>query len=194
MMPTPHVPPLPRDRLPPAMQAAHDRALVARGDATFIDVMGHAPELFEWYGGFYAKVFYGGRVPVRIKELVRLRLSTLHGCAFCNRGNRMDAAAAGLDDAQIRAIGDDAAACWSDAERAALRLASAMSLTSPHGHLDAAMHAELRRHFDEPQIVELGLTMAVLTGMAKFLFAYDLVEKEDYCAFGAVGGSDIGEG
>jgi hypothetical protein len=27
--------------------------------------------------------------------------------------------------------------------------------------------------------------MAVLTGMAKFLFAYDLVEKEDYCEFGA---------
>jgi hypothetical protein len=26
--------------------------------------------------------------------------------------------------------------------------------------------------------------MAVLTGMAKFLFAFDLVEREDYCEFG----------
>lgn len=45
MMTPPHVPPLPRDSLPPAMQAAHDRALALRGDATFIDMMGHAPAL-----------------------------------------------------------------------------------------------------------------------------------------------------
>lgn len=184
MLPTPHVPPLSRDDLPPPMQAAHDRALQLRGDATFIGVMGHAPELFDWYGEFYRRVFYGGRVPVRIKELVRLRLSTVHGCAFCNRGNRLDAAAAGLDDAQLRAIGDETAACWSPPERAALRLAGAMALTAPQGHMDAALYADLRAHFDDAQIVELGMTMAVLTGMAKFLFAYDLVEKEDYCEFG----------
>ena len=29
--------------------------------------------------------------------------------------------------------------------------------------------------------------MAVLSGMAKLLFAFDLVEKEDYCVFGAHG-------
>ena len=185
MMPNPPVPRVPREALPPALQAAHDRAQSLRGDATFIDVLGHAPELFEWYGEFYSRVFYGGRVPVRIKELVRLRLSTVHGCAFCNRGNRLDAAAAGLDETQLRAIGDESAPCWTPAERAALRLAAAMALTAPRGHLDPALYAELRAHFDDAQIVELGMTMAVLTGMAKFLFAYDLVEKEDYCAFGA---------
>jgi hypothetical protein len=30
---------------------------------------------------------------------------------------------------------------------------------------------------------ELGMIMAVLCGMAKFIFAFDLVEKEDYCPF-----------
>ncbi|NDD75017.1 MAG: carboxymuconolactone decarboxylase family protein [Gammaproteobacteria bacterium] len=185
MMPTPPVPRVPRDSLPPAMQAAHDRALASRGDATFVDVLGHTPELFEWYGEFYSRVFYGGRVPVRIKELIRLRLSTVHGCAFCNRGNRLDAVAAGLSDAQLLAIGDETATCWSPAERAALQLAAAMALTAPRGHLNPALYAELRSHFDDAQIVELGMTMAVLTGMAKFLFAYDLVEKEDYCEFGA---------
>ena len=138
-----------------------------------------------WYGEFYNRVFYGGRVPVRIKELIRLRLSTVHGCAFCNRGNRLDAVATGLSDAQVLAISDETAACWSPAERAALRLAAAMALTAPRGHLDPALYTELRSHFDDAQIVEFGMTMAVLTGMAKFLFAYDLVEKEDYCEFGA---------
>lgn len=185
MMPSPQVPPLARDALPPPMQAAYDRALAARGDATFVQVAGHAPELFQWYGEFYQRVFYGGRVPVAIKELVRLKLSTVHGCAFCNRGNRADAAAAGLTPEQIAAIDDPAAPVWSDAERAALRLAEQMVLTNPRGFLGSPLYAELRRHFDDAQVFELGMTMAVLTGMAKFLFVYDLVEKEEYCQFGA---------
>ena len=175
---------VPRDRLLPTMQAAHDRAHATRGDATFIEVAGHAPELFEWYAEFYSRVFYGGRVLVRIKELIRLRLSTLHGCAFCNRGNRIDAAKAGITEAQLRAIDNPESPLWSEQERVALQIAGRMSLTQPQGALDAELYADARRHFDDAQLFELGMTMAVLTGMAKFLFAFDLVEREDYCEFG----------
>lgn len=131
MEPLPMLPRLPREALSPAMQAAHDRALATRGDATFIQVAGHAPQLFEWYGRFYTEVFYGGRVPVRYKELLRLRLSTLHGCAFCNKGNRLDAAAAGITPEQLRAIGDPASPVWSEQDRAVLEIASRMSLLQP---------------------------------------------------------------
>jgi len=183
-LPAPRIPPLPRSQLPPFMQEAFDRAQRTRGDATFVQVMGHTPELLEWYGEFYQRVFYGGRVPARTKELLRLRLSTLHGCAFCNRGNRHDAREAGLSDTQIRSIEDTSAPCWSPAERAVLELASAMALTSPRGTLTAGNYSQLREFFDDAQIVEFLMTMAVLTGMAKFLFAFDLVEREDYCEFG----------
>jgi alkylhydroperoxidase family enzyme len=129
---------VPPEKLDDSLRAARERALALRGNATFIEVAANAPHMFDWYARFYSEVFYGGRVPVRFKELLRLRLSTLHGCAFCNRGNRVD----------------------------------------------AALYAELRPHFDGGQIFELGMTMAVLTGMAKFLFTFDLVEREDYCEFG----------
>ena len=33
------------------------------------------------------------------------------------------------------------------------------------------------------QIVELGMIGGILTGVAKFLFAFDLVEREDRCPF-----------
>lgn len=184
MKPEPMLPRLEREALPASMQAAHDRALAVRGDATFVQVAGHAPELFAWYAEFYQRVFYGGRVSTRIKEIVRLRLSTVHGCAFCNKGNRIDAMNAGLSEAQIKAIDDPAAPVWAADERAALRLAGAMALTNPGGQLDAQLYEEARACFDDAQIFELGMTMAVLTGMAKFLFTYDLVEKEDYCEFG----------
>ena len=184
MKPQPQIPPLSRDQLTTAMQGSFDRANATRGDATFIGVMGHAPEIFDWYGEFYSRVFYGGRVPVRIKELVRLRLSTQHGCAFCNRGNRIDAANAGVSDAQLKAIDDPDSPLWSAAERAALRLAGEMSLTKPEGSVSADLYREARAHFDDAQLVELAMTMAVLTGVAKMLFTYDMVEKESYCEFG----------
>ena len=182
--PSPFIPPLSREDLPPFMQPAHDRALAVRGDATFIDVMGYAPDVFAWYGDFYQRMFHGGRVSVAMKELARYRLSTLHGCAFCNKGNRLDAMAAGLTEAQIAAIDDVEAPCWSDAERAVIRLAEQMSLGNSGGVVSPELHEDLVRYFDNEQLLELGVTMAVLTGMAKFLFAFDLVERESYCEFG----------
>ena len=66
-------------------------------------------------------------------------------------------------------------------DRALLQLADQVVLTNMHGHLDAALYAALRAHFDDGQIFELGMTAGVLTGMAKFLFVYDLVDKVANC-------------
>ena len=188
MKPQPQLPRLERDALPAPMQGSYDRALATRGDATFVQVAGHAPELFDWYAEFYQRVFYGGRVPVRIKEILRLRLSTVHGCAFCNKGNRLDAMKAGLSEAQVRAIDDPLAPVWAPDERAALRIAGAMALTNPGGQLDEPLYREARAHFDDAQIFELGMTAGLLTGMAKFIFVYDLVEKEANCPIRPSGG------
>lgn len=176
---------VPVESLPRAMQAAWQRSTEVRGEAVFIEVAGNAPELFDWYSEFYQRVFYGGRVPVRLKELVRLRLSTIHGCAYCNRGNREDARRAGLTSEQIAAIDDPASPVFDESERAVLQLAGRVSLAHPEGVLDADLYQKLRRHLDDAQIFELGMTMAVLTGMARFLFTFDLVSKEPYCRFGS---------
>ena len=175
---------IPHDELPPQMQAAWKRSIEIRGEADFIEAAGNAPELFEWYADFYQRVFYGGRVPVRLKELARIKLSMVHGCAYCNRGNRIDALAAGLTEAQLQALDDPDSPAFAPEERAVLRLAGRISLANASGELDPALYAELRRHLDDAQIFELGMTMAVLTGMAKFLFTFDLVSKEPWCAFG----------
>ena len=85
-MPDPLLKRIGRDELPEPLRQAHDRSMALRGDATFFEVFGNNPELFDWYtGSFYGEVFRGGRVERRIKELVRLRLSTVHGCRFCNQ-------------------------------------------------------------------------------------------------------------
>ena len=175
---------VPRDQLDVSMQAAFDRSIAMHEDATFVEVMGHAPALFDWYqNDFYKKLFYGSSLPISLLELVRLRLANLHGCAFCNRNNTAAALLAGIQQSQIDALPNFESGPFSESEKAALALADEMALTNPKGRIDASLHARLTPHFTDGQLVELGVIMAVLCGMAKMIFAFDLVEKEESCPF-----------
>ncbi|MEM8982337.1 MAG: carboxymuconolactone decarboxylase family protein [Pseudomonadota bacterium] len=175
--------------LPERMQASWQRSQERRSDAVFIEALGNAPELFDWYSEFYLRVFYGGRVSTRHKEMLRYRLSSAHGCRHCNLGNRLDALDAGLTDKELQAIAAGDYSSFAAAERCLLTLAERLALTSPDGYVDAELHAELAAHYSDAEILELGMTAAVLTGMAKFLFAFDLVEREATCPIGR--GSEV---
>jgi AhpD family alkylhydroperoxidase len=166
------------------MQASWDDASALHGDTTFIEVFGSAPHAYDWYvQEFYGKLFYGGRIARPVVELVRLRLANIHGCAFCNRADARAALAAGITQAQVDALDDYEQGPFTDAEKAALALADVMALTNPKGFVSRALHERVRQHFSDAEVVELGVIMAVLCGMAKMIFAYDLVEKEDSCPF-----------
>lgn len=56
-----------------------------------------------------------------------------------------------------------------------------MALTNLHGMISAELYMELRSHFSDGEIFELGVVMAVLCGFAKFLFCFDLADREDTC-------------
>jgi AhpD family alkylhydroperoxidase len=164
--------------------SAWEASMALRGDATFFEIFANHPELYRWYvNSFYGDVFRGGKVAQPYKELLRLKLSTLHGCRFCNQGNRRDALAAGLTEAQIDAFDDPESGPFSEAEKAVLALGEQLALTKPEGILNPALHHELSAYFSDAEILELGLVGGILAGVAKFMFAYDLVEKEETCPF-----------
>ena len=172
-----------REELPPRLAEMWDAAMRDRDEAVLIEVAGNAPEVLEWYyDRFYGEMFHKGRVAPRLKQLARMKLSTMHGCAFCNRGNEKAALAAGVTAEQIAALGDPEAPVFDARERAVLRLAEEMTLSNMAGHLGEELHRELRgAGFSDGEVFELGVVMAVLTGMAKFLFVYDLVSREAAC-------------
>jgi len=175
---------VPREQLDESMQAAFDRSIAMHEDATFVEVMGHAPAMYDWYqNDFYKKLFYGSALPVTLLELIRLRLANLHGCAFCNRNNTAAALQAGIKQSQIDALPNYKSGPFTASEKAALALADEMALTNPRGQISASLHNRLKPHFTDGELVELGVIMAVLCGMAKMIFAFDLVEKEDTCPF-----------
>lgn len=181
-MPNPLLRRVPRAEMTPRLQQEYDATLALRDDATMQEVGANAPELMAWYKDeFYGRLFYGGRVETRIKELMRYRLSMTHGCAYCNKGNRDAATRAGVTAEQLARIMNEEAPCFDARERAVLALADQIVLTNMHGELTPALVAELRPHFDDAQIFELGMVAGILTGMAKFIFVFDLVEKEANC-------------
>ena len=110
-------------------------------------------------------------------------MANVHGCAFCNKGDTAHALQSGISQEQVDSLGDYLFGPFSTREKAALRLADEMVLNNNHGNLNSELYKELKKDFTDGEIYELGMIMAVLVGVAKFTFVFDLVEKEDYCPF-----------
>jgi len=181
-MPDPHLKKIPRAELPLQLQSLWDAAMRDRDEATLIEVAGNAPEVLDWYyNSFYAQMFFAGRVDTRIKQLARMKLSTMHGCAFCNRGNSKAALADGVTQEQLDALFDPSSSLFDGRETAVLRLCEEMTLANMDGYMDRGLYDALGDHFDDGEIFELGVCLAVMVGMAKFLFVFDLVSREANC-------------
>ncbi|HEY7648072.1 MAG TPA: hypothetical protein VID04_03625 [Methylomirabilota bacterium] len=72
---------------------------------------------------------------------------------------------AGLTEVKIAALDDLASDLFSPRERAALTFADLMA--TDHHRIDDAVFAELRRHFSEAEIVELGMSAALFIGFGR---------------------------
>jgi alkylhydroperoxidase family enzyme len=72
---------------------------------------------------------------------------------------------AGLTEAKIAALDPLEPEVFTDRERAAIRFAELMA--TDHLKIDDAMFAELRRHFSDAEIVELGVSVALNLGLGR---------------------------
>lgn len=79
----------------------------------------------------------------------------------------------GLTEGEVQAaLGDLERAELPARTVAALRLADC--LTGARPRVDDALFAELRRHFDEGQILELGAALTVASGWQRFIEAFGI--------------------
>ena len=79
----------------------------------------------------------------------------------------------GLTEGEVQAaLGDLERADLPARTVAALRLADC--LTGERPSVDDALFAELRRHFDEGQILELGAALALASGWQRFIEAFGI--------------------
>jgi AhpD family alkylhydroperoxidase len=185
-MPEPHLKRIDRGDMEKVFQTMWDTGNERTGDATIIEVMANAPEILRWYfEEFYGQIFYNGnskmKLDVRTKELLRIKLSKQHGCQFCNRSNTVDALAVGITQEQINNVREASSEYFDEKDMAVIELAEEMMLQNMHGQLSRELYTKLLKYYDDGEIVEIGFVAAILTGMAKWIFTFDIVDREEVC-------------
>jgi alkylhydroperoxidase family enzyme len=133
-----------------------------------IQGLAHAPELAERWLAFYVPLTKeDGRLPIEMKELVRLQIAGVYGCDYCGGFITPQSQARGLTFDKVRWVMTPEApeAPFSPAERAMLRYS--LTMATGDGALSEADVAAVRAHFGDDQVVELSMLAAALIGFGR---------------------------
>ena len=117
-------------------------------------IMARWPELLQAMAGLVGTVFVPGKVDMELKRLVALMTSRAAGCQYCVAHNAFGLQLDGATPEKQVAIWEfETSPLFTPAERAALHYALGAGQTP--AAVSDAQFAELRRHFDDEQILEL---------------------------------------
>ncbi|ASK87318.1 carboxymuconolactone decarboxylase family protein [Sphingorhabdus sp. SMR4y] len=136
----------------------------------------HCPEQALGLMQFGGALKTGRKLPERLVELVRLRIAFFNQCRSCMAIRYTDAVNDGVDEGAVCSLEKpQEAENLSDAEKAAIHYGELMA--TDHLAIDDAVHAGLRDHFSEAEIVELGMTCAFFVGFGRLAATMHMVEE-----------------
>jgi AhpD family alkylhydroperoxidase len=136
----------------------------------------HCPEQALGLMGFGGALKRHRRLPERLVELVRLRIAFFNQCRSCMAIRYADALADGVDEGLVCSLErPQEAENLSAAEKAAIRYGELMA--TDHLAIDDGIYAELKAHFSEAEIVELGMTVAFFVGFGRLAATWHMVEE-----------------
>ncbi len=136
----------------------------------------HCPEQALGLMGFGGALKMNRSLPDRLVELVRLRVAFFNQCRSCMAIRYSDALADGLNEDLVCSLEKPVEAeNLTDAEKTAIRYGELFA--TDHLAIDDAIHDELRKHFSEAQIVELGMTVAFFVGFGRLAATWKMVEE-----------------
>ncbi|RKN44985.1 carboxymuconolactone decarboxylase family protein [Streptomyces hoynatensis] len=103
-------------------------------------------------------------LPAATKELVKIRVSQINGCAVCTDMHTKDAAHAGESAVRLHLIATwREATVFTEAERAALELAEeGTRIADAAGGVSDEVWANAAKHFDEDQLAALVSLVAIM--------------------------------
>jgi AhpD family alkylhydroperoxidase len=120
----------------------------------------HRPSLVAYGVGGLMIERYSSAVDQRLKHLAMLRTSQLIGCEWCLDFGSMLAQRSGMTEETLRELSSwRTSARFDDVDRLVLEYAEAMTRTPVD--VSDALFARLREHFDERQVVELTMAIAL---------------------------------
>jgi uncharacterized peroxidase-related enzyme len=141
----------------PEVQEIYDKVL--RGKPGNVQkALAHRPEMLKHFLSFYASV--GRSLDRKLYELIYLRVSLINGCYYCQQHHVASSKRVGLTAEDWTALKAGDYSRYSDKERAALAYVEKLT-RAPHEISDVDF-TELKKHFSDPEIVDIHL----LTGLA----------------------------
>ena len=108
-----------------------------------------------------------------------MRASQINGCAFCLDMHAKDARKAGESEARLYLL-----PAWRESplytarERAALAWTEALTLVAEKGAPDA-LYEELKRHFNEKEIVDLTVLIGTINAWNRLAIAFRNVHPDE---------------
>jgi alkylhydroperoxidase family enzyme len=121
---------------------------------------------------------FDGHVDHALKEVIRVQLARRAGSRYFATQRSADARAAGLSEPVIEAGCEDyeRSGAFNEKEKWALRYADQMYLNP--SSIDAAFYSELKKHYSEAEIMELGAFIAFHYGMQVFMRTLEAAPAE----------------
>jgi alkylhydroperoxidase family enzyme len=160
---------------------AEKRALIASAERTgapdprVVRIMARSHAGMAWVKAWNS-VLYEGKLPHRLKEMCRIRISVAHRCGYCST---VRSKVADLDEATVSDLLGDRTRL-SPREKAALEYADLFKAGDDPIDSDAVYDA-LRKHFSEDEIIELGMLCAQTVGVGRLVRSLNIVSWEEAC-------------
>jgi AhpD family alkylhydroperoxidase len=175
------------DFIPDAEKTSAARKLIEmaqqRGapDWRVASIMARNPTAGLGWVEYWTRLLYEGLLPHRLKEMVRLRISVAHQCGYCSTVRSNVAKAEGLTEALVAELNHYATSeNFSAREKAALRYADLFKAGESAIDRDE-VYEQLKRHFSEAEIIELGMMCAQTDGVGRFVKSLNIMSWAEAC-------------
>ena len=162
----------------PEILEAFDRMIKKRGKLTNIyKALAHKPEILKTIGPFVAAVQKPDELDPKLKERIILRVSKINRSAYCCHAHEQISSKMGFSRDEIEEMNDPVSANISDAEKAALIYAEALTVNP--GSIPDSVYSNLEKYYSESQIVEITALAALYNMINRFNEALKL-DPEEY--------------
>ena len=142
-----------------------------------------------WYR-YWLSLCNEGELPRDLKELCRVKIAFDHNCGYCGTVRSVAAIEAGLTEERVQAVWDfENSPLLSAREKVALRFADHLKHDIARAD-DDGFYAELREHFSESEIVELGMWCAENVGAGSFVRTLNIVSWAEACRLNPLTGEN----
>jgi len=149
-------------------------------DPRVLRVIFRSPAGLAWYR-YWVALSNDGELPRDLKELCRVKIAFDHTCGYCSTVRSSAARDVGLTEDKIQEVWDfENSRVLSAREKTALRFADHLKHDISKAD-DDDFYVQLREHFSESEIVELGLWCAENVGAGSFVRTLNIITWDEAC-------------